>query len=225
MGHGLSLPLRKLEASLAALPAESDAMMLSELDGFLTGIMVCPELISPSEWLPVVWGGGDIENVDATAFASAGELDAFCKLVIKHYNSIGVDLERGGLSPIYDVDERHDAVLWEMWITGFARAMTLRPDSWAEIAARDDEDATAALAMLISLVGVDDSEMPFTKEQMDEIIPLAPNMIPFCVDKLHAWRVKRDRSSQPVTAHAKIGRNEPCYCGSGRKYKKCCGAN
>ena len=23
----------------------------------------------------------------------------------------------------------------------------------------------------------------------------------------------------------KIGRNDPCPCGSGKKYKKCCGAN
>jgi len=23
----------------------------------------------------------------------------------------------------------------------------------------------------------------------------------------------------------KVGRNEPCPCGSGRKYKRCCGAN
>lgn len=27
----------------------------------------------------------------------------------------------------------------------------------------------------------------------------------------------------PVTS-LKIGRNEPCTCGSGKKYKKCCGA-
>jgi uncharacterized protein YecA (UPF0149 family) len=26
----------------------------------------------------------------------------------------------------------------------------------------------------------------------------------------------------PVTV-SKIGRNEPCPCGSGKKYKKCCG--
>ena len=24
--------------------------------------------------------------------------------------------------------------------------------------------------------------------------------------------------------HVKIGRNDPCWCGSGKKYKKCCGA-
>jgi uncharacterized protein YecA (UPF0149 family) len=30
---------------------------------------------------------------------------------------------------------------------------------------------------------------------------------------------------QVVRAGAKIGRNDPCTCGSGKKYKKCCGAN
>ena len=28
---------------------------------------------------------------------------------------------------------------------------------------------------------------------------------------------------EPVTVEKKIGRNEPCPCGSGKKYKKCCG--
>jgi len=31
-------------------------------------------------------------------------------------------------------------------------------------------------------------------------------------------------SIQPVkTRHLKIGRNDPCSCGSGKKYKRCCG--
>ena len=30
---------------------------------------------------------------------------------------------------------------------------------------------------------------------------------------------------QPVRVGAKVGRNDPCPCGSGRKHKKCCGAN
>ena len=29
--------------------------------------------------------------------------------------------------------------------------------------------------------------------------------------------------SQPITVEKKIGRNEPCPCGSGKKYKLCCG--
>ena len=29
---------------------------------------------------------------------------------------------------------------------------------------------------------------------------------------------------KPTTAEKKVGRNEPCPCGSRKKYKKCCGA-
>jgi uncharacterized protein YecA (UPF0149 family) len=31
------------------------------------------------------------------------------------------------------------------------------------------------------------------------------------------------RNTVPIIAEPKIGRNEPCPCGSGKKYKKCCG--
>jgi preprotein translocase subunit SecA len=31
-------------------------------------------------------------------------------------------------------------------------------------------------------------------------------------------------AKQPVIAQKKAGRNDPCPCGSGKKYKKCCGA-
>ncbi len=29
--------------------------------------------------------------------------------------------------------------------------------------------------------------------------------------------------AKPKTAEKKVGRNDPCPCGSGKKYKKCCG--
>jgi hypothetical protein len=31
--------------------------------------------------------------------------------------------------------------------------------------------------------------------------------------------------SRPVVPHVKVGRNDPCFCGSGKKFKKCCGNN
>ena len=36
-----------------------------------------------------------------------------------------------------------------------------------------------------------------------------------------------ERKLNPPVCHEgiKIGRNEPCTCGSGKKFKKCCGAN
>ena len=50
--------LDALDALLLSDRAPEEGMGLSDLDGFLTGIAVGPELVMPSEWLPVVWSGG-----------------------------------------------------------------------------------------------------------------------------------------------------------------------
>lgn len=36
---------------------------------------------------------------------------------------------------------------------------------------------------------------------------------------------KEQRNSKTVVNTNKVGRNDPCPCGSGKKYKKCCGKN
>jgi hypothetical protein len=36
--------------------------------------------------------------------------------------------------------------------------------------------------------------------------------------------VAQENSNQPSVRNPKVGRNEPCPCGSGKKFKKCCGA-
>jgi preprotein translocase subunit SecA len=44
------------------------------------------------------------------------------------------------------------------------------------------------------------------------------------LDQIQLSAANDDSSSQPhVTNEPKIGRNNPCPCGSGKKYKKCCG--
>lgn len=46
----------------------------------------------------------------------------------------------------------------------------------------------------------------------------------FSEDKLKVL-YKAQKSSRTIFKEAKIELNEPCPCGSGKKYKKCCGAN
>ncbi|MFA9462983.1 MAG: SEC-C metal-binding domain-containing protein [Velocimicrobium sp.] len=36
---------------------------------------------------------------------------------------------------------------------------------------------------------------------------------------------KEQKKSGTIVKEKKVGRNDPCPCGSGKKYKKCCGAN
>ena len=55
------IDLDALDDYLMSDHAPDNGMGLSDLDGFLTGIVVGPELILPSEWLPVIWGGDEPE--------------------------------------------------------------------------------------------------------------------------------------------------------------------
>lgn len=45
------------------------------------------------------------------------------------------------------------------------------------------------------------------------------------VAKPVSTNVDAEEKKQPVVKGKKVGRNDPCPCGSGKKYKKCCGAN
>ena len=49
--------LDRLHDLLNAIPAERDGMTIAELDGYVAALIVCPEMVLPSEWLPGVWGG------------------------------------------------------------------------------------------------------------------------------------------------------------------------
>ncbi len=50
-------------------------------------------------------------------------------------------------------------------------------------------------------------------------------IIGFELDKLEDISDLERALNPPVTIHSeKIGRNDPCPCGSEKKYKKCCGA-
>lgn len=46
----------------------------------------------------------------------------------------------------------------------------------------------------------------------------------FSEEKLHDLFLE-ERKSGTIVKGPKIGRNDPCPCGSGKKYKKCCGKN
>ena len=46
----------------------------------------------------------------------------------------------------------------------------------------------------------------------------------FSVEKRKDLYLK-EKKSHTVVKEKKIGRNDPCPCGSGKKYKQCCGKN
>ena len=128
--------LEVLATLLHDLPIENDGMNVAELDGFVAGLLVCPEMVMPSEWLPVV-GGDDV----VASFRDKDQAGASLNAVMDHYNRIAKLLASSpdDYEALFGVDPVSDETLWEPWISGFERAMRLRPDSWDAIIESRDE--------------------------------------------------------------------------------------
>ena len=227
--------LDRLHDLLNAIPAERDSMTIAELDGYVAALIVCPEVVLPSEWLPGVWGGEH-------EFADVDEAEATIAAVMGHYNRIARELAEHpeDYAPVLEIDPNGGETLWEPWIDGFERAMRLRPDAWEEIALSDDEEASASISMIVALNDFYYGRSELTEEAEDEFDRMAPGLIPEFVRNLNAWTKSRHTGiressvaqphvrfgqEEPTAFGRKVGHNEPCPCGSGRKYKRCCGAH
>lgn len=206
--------LLRLDGALADLPVEQP-MLLTELDGFLTGLLVCPEAISTDEWMTVIWGP---ETAGVPPFEDPLDVRWFASAVAARRAEIARDLARGKLQPIFDIDDRRE-VLWEDWIVGFADAVALRPATWAALA---NDDVTAGpWSRLTTLIAVAHDESDLDSVAINALQDHAVGELIDAVQRLYVASGREDAG--PVSATAKIGRNDPCPCGSGKKHKRCCG--
>ena len=59
----------ELDEFLLSLETDEGIGGISELDGFFTAVVSGPEMIAPSQWLPVIWG----DDEDAPVWESEQE--------------------------------------------------------------------------------------------------------------------------------------------------------
>lgn len=225
--------LAQLEGELADLGP--DVMQVEELDGFIAALLVCPEMIKPGDWLPAVWGG----NADEPApFTDLDHANAIFGLIMQHYNEVATTLaehpER--YRPLMPGTDTEHAV-WEPWIDGFGAALDMWPEHWERL--QEADDATrAAFDGLSRLVDISSMIVDISAADREVLATTAADKVTEWLLTLNTWRIAHDPSPRtiewgpptpqplpPDTKRTKIGRNEPCPCGSGKKYKRCCGMN
>ena len=188
--NAATMPFEDLDEFLMSDKTLDDCMLISDLDGFLTGVVISPDLIMPSEWLPRIWGDG----------------------VPVFWETLDGQIIAGD------------------WAEGFRDAIQLRPDQWMEIL--DDQETRNLVLPILSLTFAEDGSpfMDISDDVLREINDEAPSSIPavvWAIDQVCKARRDDDEnlSREDPRRFGKVGRNEPCPCGSGRKYKRCCGAN
>lgn len=153
-----------------------------------------------------------------------------------HYNGTSALINEGGwIEPIYEEDISSGETLYEPWVDGFIRAMQLRESEWLAIANGPASDAQMAVNMLFMMQEIYEGTSELSEEEIDNIDEDAPDLIP----ELVAMIVAETRDIDPFLPEGQDeggvvvpfrapqlpGRNDPCPCGSGRKFKGCCGRN
>ena len=224
--------LDDLDAFLMSESLSEEAMDLSTLDGFFAAIALNPEFILPSQWLPWVWDMGAGE--ETPVFENAGQAERINALLLRHFNSVQEMIGDGRYAPLMytmnqeDGSEFYDAEGWSM---GFMLGVSLFQDIWLPIL-EEHPEWLEPMRFLGTEEGWEQlAEMHLDGADQRPAIRAAYEAIPELIETifLHFLPQREAAAQARVTATLrragdKVGRNDPCPCGSGKKFKKCCGA-
>lgn len=222
--------------------ATEHAMNVTMLDGYLTAVVSGPNLIMPSEMLRWVW---DTQNGQEGAhFKDQAEAEEVMGLVMKQWNAIAQTLTQTPTQYVPQLPERQledglcVSVLGD-WCSGYYKGMSIDMRAWAPLLLGRPE-----LLSTVLLYGTEDGLDALVRLNHDAVaLRAAGEGLAGMVRQVHAhWLAQRRQQEasgqvpKPIRYAAepshpmrrdgpKLGRNDPCYCGSGRKYKHCHGAN
>lgn len=208
--------------------AGEQAMNLEMLDGFFAALICGPDMVLPSEYLASIWG-------EDYSFDSDDQANDIVGLIFRHWNNVAAELRLCiDKAHIYlpVLFEREDGVApGNDWAHGFMRGVAMRPASWGLLL--DDEEHGGCMVPIMALHHEHDPDpemrpAPFTPDKREELLHMMIAGVPRIYRYFEPYR--EARAGAPAYAplrrnSPKIGRNDPCPCGSGRKYKQCCAAN
>ena len=205
------------------------AMNLEQLDGFFAALICGPDPVHPSEYLPEIWGG---DMADEEAFEDQQQLKDFLDLVLRHWNAIADTLQSGDVHLPLLLEDDQGIAHANDWAQGFLRGMALRRTDWGDLL--KDEDEGGWIIPIFALAHEHDPDPtmrpyrePMTEARREDLIVRAAAGITAIYRYFEPRRrmLADLRSERPAHRRTgqKIGRNDPCSCGSGKKYKHCCG--
>ena len=196
----------------------ADFMTLEAIDGLFCALIINPVMAKPADWMNTIFG-------KKQAFNSDEELENVMMLLIRYWNHMSVLIENHSETQkeanyLPRINESDDYKLAEQWAAGFHIGMNYCANDWKNF--MEDE---ANLSLLAPFVLLKQGHYPgqkneiLTQKDRAELV----TMIPEAAHRLfHYWIAKTQ--TENTASKTKVGRNEPCPCGSGKKYKKCCDA-
>jgi len=210
------MSLHELDEFFLSDEAPDRSMALSDLDGFLTAVAIGPDRIKPSEWLPRIWGD------ETPEFLSEEEANRVIGTILGRYNQIITQLrdDPGRYQPLIRQNE-HGQVIARDWVAGFMNGVALRADRWQALwKSKEYRNYFAPIAVHLTDAQGNSPLKPEESENVKALIEQAAELIPAAVRSINGFFKQTRQLGEGGT---KVGRNDPCFCGSDKKFKKCCG--
>ena len=207
-----------------------------ELQGFLFTVVSAPEMVPPSEWLPIIFGDQEVD------YASAEKAEAIIGQIMALYNTINAGVLDPptllpGDCPLRDhaLTNFEDDAPIAQWSRGFLRGHQWLEALWEETVPEELDDELGSILMTLSFFSsreiaeafhgettTGDQSFEATAGAIHSVVPTAVAQYAHMGRLIATVLAERDAEASEMHA-AKVGRNDPCPCGSGKKYKKCCG--
>lgn len=214
---------QELDQFLLSDRCADDGMTMDSLHGFLTALAIGPEEVPMAEWLPLVWGSAG----EGPQFQSPKQRERIVALIARFMNEVAITFEVAPkeFEPLFCEQEVDGRMLLDAdaWAWGFWEGMSLRPEAWETMLSSEVADLLRPIRLL-GADEIDEGEMPLVDDPVKRH-KLAIEM-EAAIPHIHRyWKPRRKSAVQTVQRDApKTGRNDPCPCGSGKKYKNCHGA-
>ncbi len=214
-----------LEGFLNSRQVPETTMSLDELNGFFTALVIDPNPIMPGTYTKEVWGTDDGEG---PVYSSEEQLRFVLDLLTRHWNAIAASFaSEAGPAPLLRKHRGEDDGL--AWASGFLRGMHVDREVWERLAGEAEGDGGLLFGPIAILSRTsDDDDLPDNLRDEDtrqNAIFVLPEILASMYRYFRANGFEAGLSRKPrPERRQKVGRNQPCPCGSGRKYKVCCGA-
>ncbi|MBP7525834.1 MAG: UPF0149 family protein [Propionivibrio sp.] len=229
--------LDRLEELLSD-PALPEAMRLDEIQGYLCAALSGPQPIAEEEWLADVLG--DETLLETEIGREAAEL-------LRRFATVLEEELAAGEPPVLLLygkeDDENGPSDYVPWCQAYLAGVDAAEEDWFEFLGETedgevDEDSGDEISYLDErlfpmMVLTGEAEAAATEhgedwpggEERDQIInDCEEDLAQAVTDIYRFWQAKRG-SGTIRREEPKVGRNDPCPCGSGKKFKQCCGAD
>jgi uncharacterized protein len=211
-------------------PTGSDLVGYDELRGFIVAVAGTPEVVPPSEWLPEAFCG------EMPEFESEEQANAALQEVMELYNLAVQGVRRSrALAPKLHRDaisNLEEGAAIASWSRGFSRGYSWLREEWDEFLSEELERELASILLVLTFFSSRQMaeachEETAGEKSLEEVAEIMHGTFDKAVVEYvrlgqSIYRARLEVEREAASVPAKVGRNELCPCGSGRKYKRCC---